>query len=115
MQGLCCVLIEPPVINARFRRKVDKGQVTHDACPDLGCVMYLRQRFFFFFGVQEAVYGPDHDEPTEQGAVRKTAAKRKAPEPDPAAEAALAAINYKACAGSPIGDLCNNFHRLQAM
>lgn len=49
---------------------------------------------------QEAVYGPDHDEPTEQGAVRKTAAKRKAPEPDPAAEAALAAINYKACAVS---------------
>ena len=44
------------------------------------------------------MYGPDHDEPTEQGAVRKAAAKRKVPEPDPAAEAALAAIDYKACA-----------------
>ncbi|KAK9845331.1 hypothetical protein WJX81_003616 [Elliptochloris bilobata] len=47
---------------------------------------------------REAVYGPEHDEPGQQGAVRKAAAKRKAPEPDPAAEAVLAAMNYKALA-----------------
>ena len=58
---------------------------------------------------QEAVYGPDHDEPAEQGAVRKAAAKRKAPEPDPAAEAALAAIDYKACAASGRGRPCVEF------
>lgn len=51
------------------------------------------------------MYGPDHDEPMEQGAVRKAAAKRKAREPDPAAEAALADIDYKACAASGQGCL----------
>ena len=61
------------------------------------------------FAFQEAVYGPDHNEPTEQGAVRKAAAKRKAPEPDPAAEAALAAIDYKAWAASVVAVLLNCF------
>ncbi len=41
------------------------------------------------------MYGEGHDEPAEQGALKKPAVKRKAPELDANAKEALASIDYK--------------------